>query len=119
MESKLYVIIFLFVFLLSVIKIAGLPVIPDALALHGSAILLPVPSFDERLTASLTERNTGFTAVVIQSVGVHRHESGKAEIGCVHHGFNGGLKLDLPGVQVIFQAHIQLWYLLNKSLQHQ
>ena len=39
MESKLYVIIFLFVFLLSVIKIAGLPVIPDALALHSS---LPV-----------------------------------------------------------------------------
>ena len=116
MESKLYVIIFLFVFLLSVIKIAGLPVIPDALALHGSAILLPVPSFDERLTASLAERNIGFTAVVIQSVGIHRHKSGKTEIGCVHHGFDGGLQLDLPGGEVIFQAHIQFWYLVNKPL---
>ena len=116
MESKLYVIIFLFVFLLSVIKIAGLPVIPDALALHGSAILLPVPSFDECLSTGLAERNIGFPAVVIQRVGVHYHESGKAKISCVHYGFDGRLQLDLPGGEVIFQTHIQFWYLVNKPL---
>lgn len=103
----------------TVIIVLRLVSIPHTLAFQGAAVLLPISSFDERLTASLAERNIGFTAVVIQGVGIHRHKSGKTEIGCVHHGFDGGLQLDLPGGEIILQSHIQLRYFLDKPLQHQ
>ena len=82
---------------MAVIIVLRLVFIPHALAFQYSAIFLPVPSFDERFSAGLTERNIGFAAVVIQGVGIHCHKSGKTEIGCVHHGFDGRLKLNLPG----------------------
>lgn len=61
----------------AVIIVLRLVFIPHTLAFQGAAVLLPVSSFDERLTASLAERNIGFTAVVIQGVGIHRPENVK------------------------------------------
>ena len=101
---------------MAVIIVLRLVFIPHTLTFQSAAILLPVTPLDKRLTASLAERNIGFPAVVIQSAGIHRHKSGKTEIGCVHHGFDGRLKLNPPGGEVIFQTHIQFWYLVNKPL---
>ena len=67
--------------LLPVVILFGFEFVPHALAFQRAAIFLPVPSFDERLTAGLTKCDIGFAAVVLQSVGVHRHKSGKSETG--------------------------------------
>ena len=77
--------------LLPVVILFGFEFVPHALAFQCSAIFLPVPSFDEHLTARLAERNIGFAAVVIQRIGIHRHKAGKTEISRIHHRFNHGL----------------------------
>ena len=73
---------------MAIIVVFRLVFIPHALAFQSAAILLPVSPFDKRLTARLAERNIGFTAVVIQRIGIHRHKAGKTEISRIHHRFN-------------------------------
>ena len=77
--------------LLPVVILFGFEFVPHALTFQSAAILLPVATFDKRLTARLAERNIGFAAVVIQRIGIHRHKAGKAEICRIHHRFNHGL----------------------------
>ena len=80
-----------------IVILLGFEFVPHTLALQCPAVFLPIPTLNESLATSLAKGDVGFAAVVIQGVGIHRHKSGKAEIGCVHHGFDGGLQLDLPG----------------------
>ena len=93
--------------------------VPHALAFQCSAVFLPIPTLDKRLSASLAKGNVGFAAVVIQGVGIHRNKSSKAEICRIHDGFDHRLNLDLPGGNIIFQSHLQFRYVLDKILQHQ
>lgn len=74
--------------LLPVVILFGFEFVPHALTFQSAAILLPVATFDKRLTARLAERNIGFAAVVIQRIGIHRHKAGKAKICRIYHRLN-------------------------------
>ena len=84
-------IMLIFLLFLSVIVIAGLAVVPDALALHGAAVFLTVASLDECPAASLAEGNVGLAAIIIQSTGVYGSEAAQCKIRSIDRRMNVSL----------------------------
>ena len=66
--------------LLPVVVIAGLTIIPDALAQIGAAVFLPVASLDKGPSASLAESNVGLASIIIQRTGIDRCKAAQTVI---------------------------------------
>ena len=93
-----------FVFL-PVIVITGLAVIPDALALHASAVFLPVAPLDEGPATSLAEGNIGLAAVIIQCTGINGSKATQGKIGGIDGRIHHRLHTDLLCFIVEHQLH--------------
>ena len=105
-------------FFLPIIVIAGLTVIPDALALHGAAVFLPVATFDECPTAGLAEGNVGLSTVIIQRTGIDRCKAAQGIVGSVDNRIYDWLQTDLFLQNIIFQIHGEFGQLVYTLLNN-
>lgn len=101
--------------LLSVVIIACLAAVADALALDGPAVFLAVSVLDERPAAGSAKGDVCFAAIVSDGTSIDGRKTSQCVIGGVYDGAHHGLQRDLPTAFVKFQAERKFRQFFRKA----